>query len=157
MASKSYALTFEGYWREPNTGGLPDRSGIYCVYACTHNRAENTVSLNRLIYIGESENVRGRVTVHERRGDWRRELRAGEELCFTAALISPEGDRLRSEAAMIFRHKPPCNVEYRDAFPFDQTTISTGGRNALLQAYFTVYRTSPSGGLANFLYGYGVR
>lgn len=157
MTAKSFALNYEGYWREPNIGGLPASSGIYSVYACIHNRAGDTVTLNRLIYIGESADVRTRVKGHDRWSDWRRQLRSGEELCFNAALIGPEADRLRAEAAMIFRHKPPCNVEYRDSFPFDQTTISTSGRNALLEALFTVSRTVQNGGLAGILYGYGGR
>ena len=139
MATKSYSLNFDGYWCAPNASGLPAKSGIYCVYACTHNQQENTVSLRKLLYIGEAANVRDRVGSHDRWRDWERELQRGEVLCFSAALIAPEADRQRAEAAMIYQHKPPCNVEYVNSFPFEQTTISTGGRNALLNEYFTVY------------------
>jgi hypothetical protein len=31
MAAKTCALTFDGYWREPNISGLPAKSGIYGV------------------------------------------------------------------------------------------------------------------------------
>jgi hypothetical protein len=61
MASTSYTLNFDGYWRAPNVCGLPANSGIYCVHACTLNRQENTVSLRKLIYIGEAANGRDRV------------------------------------------------------------------------------------------------
>jgi hypothetical protein len=44
---------------------------------------------------------------------------------------------------MIFKHKPPCNTEYVDSFPFDTTSVTTGGRNALMQVSFTVNRTEP--------------
>jgi len=141
MAAKSYALTFNGYWREPNISSLPAKSGVYGVYACTHNTREGTVSLNRLLYIGEAVDVRARVAGHERWTDWKRKLQPGEEICLNAAEISPEADRQRAEAAMIFKHKPPCNTEYVDAFPFDTTTVATSGRNALMQASFTVTRT----------------
>lgn len=141
MAAKSYALNFDGYWRTPNISGLPPSSGIYCVYACTHNVQEKTVSIRKLLYIGEAANVKDRVPGHERWQDWEQELRQGEELCFSAALIAPESDRRRAEAAMIHHHKPPCNVEYVDSFPYDQTTISTSGKNAELDSQFTVYRT----------------
>ena len=144
MAAKSYALTFDGYWRTPNIAGLPAASGIYCVYACTHNAQEGTVSIRKLLYIGEAENVSNRVSGHERWSDWERHLLSGEELCFGAALIAPASDRQRAEAALIHHHKPPCSVEYVDAFSFDETTISTAGRNALLDAYFTVYPTQPN-------------
>lgn len=141
MVAKSYTLEFNGYWREANISGLPAKSGIYDVYACTYNAREGTVSLSRLLYIGEAADVQGRITNHDRWTDWKRQLKQGEELCFNAALISPEADRQRAEAAMIFKHKPTCNTEYTDNFPFDTTTITTSGKNALMHASFTVTRT----------------
>lgn len=141
MAIEIYQLGFDGYWREPNASGLPAKSGIYGVYACVHNQSANTVTLNRLLYIGEAANVQGRVANHERLPDWRRHLKTGEILCFNAALIGPDAARRRAEAAMIFKHKPPCNTEYADNFPFDTTTVTTSGRNALMHPTFTVTRT----------------
>ena len=146
MAAKSYSLDYDGYWRAPKISGLPAKSGIYCVYACVHNVTEKTVTLRRLLYIGEAENVHNRVAKHERWGDWVRELKAGEELCFNAAPISPAADRERAEAAMIHHHKPPCNVEYVNAFPFDTTTVGTRGKNAKLDGHFTVYTTPATSG-----------
>lgn len=142
MVAKSYTLEFNGYWREPNIGGLPAASGIYGVYACTYNRSKGHVTLNRLIYVGESANVMARVANHEKWQKWKRQLRDGEELAFNAALISPPSDRERSEAAMIHQHKPTCNEEYVNNFPYDSTTITTMGRNALMSNYFTVKRKS---------------
>lgn len=152
MSAKSYRLDFEGYWREPNIGGLPAASGIYGVYAGSFNSIANTVSLRKLIYIGEAEDVRGRVAKHERWSDWRRQLGLGEQICFNAALIAPKSDRERAEAAMINRHKPVCNVEFVNNFPYDTTTISTSGRIALMDSNFTVYRNAGSG-LLTGLYG----
>ena len=146
MAAKSYSLDYDGYWRAPNISGLPANSGVYCVYACVHNVSANTVTLHRLLYIGEAGNVRNRIANHERWDDWVRELKAGEELCFNAALISPAADRERAEAAIIHHHKPPCNVEYVNAFPFDATTVSTSGKNAKLDGHFTVHTTPATGG-----------
>lgn len=146
MAEKNYSLQFDGYWRKPAINDLPTRSGIYCVYACVHNPEEKTVSIKRLLYIGESGNIQERVSGHEKWGEWRSKLRSGEVLCFNAALISPSSDRERAEAAMIFQHKPPCNTEFVNSFPYDKTTIETSGRNNLLETYFTVYPTaSPAG------------
>lgn len=142
MVARSYTLNFDGYWREPNIGGLPAMSGIYGVYTCTFNSRNQTVTLNRLIYIGESANVRERVANHEKWDQWRRRLRLGETLCFNAAPISPATDRERSEAAMIHHHKPPCNEQYVNDFPFDTTTITTNGRCALMGSKFTVRRKS---------------
>ena len=141
MVAQVYTLAFDGYWREPNISGLPAKSGIYGVYACTFNTLEKTVSLNRLLYIGEAADVQARIAAHERWPDWKRQLKQGELLCLTAALISPDGARQRAEAAMIFKHKPPCNTEYVDNFPFDTTTVATSGKNAKMQTSFTVTRT----------------
>ena len=148
MTTKTYKLEFDGYWSEPNISGLPAKSGIYCVYGCTYNATSKTVSIKRLIYIGEAENIQTRVANHEKWDQWRRYLKTGEQLCFNAALISGNTDRQRAEAAMIFKHKPPCNTEYVNSFPFDQTTIHTSGRNALLYPYFKVFRTPASSGLS---------
>jgi hypothetical protein len=140
MTAKTYQLDFNGYWLEQHAGGLPAESGIYAVYAGLYNSQTDTVTLNRLLYLGEAADMCNRVSGHERRPAWKRQLRAGEVLCFSAALIGPIADRQRAEAAMIFKHKPVCNTEYVDSFPFETTTIGTGGRNALMHASFTVTR-----------------
>lgn len=148
MAANSYVLEFNGYWREPNVGGMPISSGIYGVYSCLYDARASTVAIARLLYVGEAENVRSRIAGHERWSDWARELKMGEVLCFNAALISPPGARQRAEAAMIFHQKPPCNVEYVHSFPFDTTAITTSGDNALMSASFTIRAPSARGGLA---------
>ena len=135
---KTLDLDFDGYWREPSIGSLPAASGIYCVYACTHDAGSRTVSLKKLIYIGESVDVRCRVGGHERVAIWKKELPSGQVLCFSAAGVSPAADRERAEAAMIFQHQPPANTSCKDVFPYDTTTINVSGRAALLTASFTV-------------------
>lgn len=142
MATKSYDLNFDGYWREPNIGGIPSESGIYGVYAATHNAAEQTVTLNRLIYIGESDDVRARIKGHEKWPMWRKMLKAGEIICFNMAPIAPRSDRERAEAAMIYEHKPVCNDQFVNEFPYDTTTVVTRGKNALMSSSFTVYTTA---------------
>ena len=141
MAEKNYKLEFAGYFREPNWGNLPAVSGIYCIYACTYNPDKGKWSIKRLLYIGESGNVRERIPEkpQDRRNKWAMELKRGEVLCASCAKVS-SADRERVEAAMIYRHKPPCNVEYVDHFPWDKTTVSTSGKNRMLAQRFTVYR-----------------
>ncbi len=141
MAEKSYGLEFDGYWLESNWGALPAASGVYCIYACTHNSERGTVAIKRLLYIGESGNVRRRVPEQprNRRDEWARELNRGEVLCASCARV-PSTDRERVEAATIYWHEPPCNVEYIDSFPWDKTTISTIGKNGELAQRFIVHR-----------------
>ncbi|MCO7247533.1 GIY-YIG nuclease family protein [Halomonas sp. Mc5H-6] len=140
MAAQTYSMDFDGYWRDENKGSLPAKSGVYCVYSCVHNRSEKTVSINKLIYIGEAANVNARVAGHERYNDWKRHLKSGEELCFNFGGVGAS-DRDRCEAALIFKHKPPENSEYVSSFPFDQTTMKLTGKTRLLTENFTVYRT----------------
>ena len=95
----TYSLTYDGYWRASKASGIPAKSGVYSVYACRYNASEKTVTLRKLIYIGESTNVRDRISGHERTRDWQRHLQSGEELCFNFAPIIT--DRVRGEAAVI--------------------------------------------------------
>jgi hypothetical protein len=137
MAEQTYELEFDGYWREPAVEGIPNKSGIYCVFSCVHNQAEKKVSLKKLIYIGESDDVRFRLANHEKLADWKKHVKQGEVLCFSFAPVPPTS-RVRCEAAMIFKHEPPVNTEYSEAFPYDKTTISIAGKTTLLNTRFTV-------------------
>lgn len=140
MAEKNITIKFDGYWRDENKSGLPARTGVYCVYECTHNVEDKNVSIHKLIYIGEAEEVKSRVADHERYEGWLNHLRKGNELCFSFGGVE-ETNRARAEAAMIFKHKPPENGEYVNSFPFDRTTMSLSGKVALLNTYFTVNKT----------------
>ena len=136
--AKTFSLEFDGYWRAVNKGGLPAKSGIYCAYSGTYDAQGRTVSLEKLLYIGESKDVRDRVDGHEKWDEWEGELSGGQVLCFSAALITFSDGRERAEAAMIYKHKPPCNEEYVNSFPLLRTTVKTSGENALLHDNFTV-------------------
>ena len=139
MTAQSYELQFKGYRREPDKESIPAKSGIYCVYTSKYNIQTDKVSLKKLVCIGESRNIKERIADHEKWPDWRQHLRPGEEFAFNFAYIS--SDRERAEAAMINRHKPPENTEFVNEFPYDQTTITTSGRNARLTERFTVDRS----------------
>ena len=135
---KTISLNFRGYWLESHKTSVPAASGVYCVYAGTYRAETDKVSLRELIYVGESNDVRERLSNHERLKDWKRHLRTGETLCYSVAKVNSD-DRERAEAAVIYRNKPPCNTEYVYRFPFESTTIQTSGKNRFLEAVFTVY------------------
>lgn len=137
MSYQKIDLSFDGYWRLNNVGGVPKGSGVYTVLTCTYNESSNTVSLDRLIYVGESEDVNARLANHEKLPDWKRYLRTGQELCFAVASVGG-AQRERAEAAVIHHHKPPVNTQHKDSFPYDTTAITTSGRNAGLAASFVV-------------------
>ena len=140
MANLKYSLNFNGYYTYISRGSVINSSGIYCVYSGT-DMSENTVSLDKLIYIGESEDVRARLQNHEKLDDWKKYLRLGQSLYFTSAKVDSYY-RERIEAALIYKHKPPVNTEYKYSFPYDTTSIVTSGANYALEVSFTVYKTN---------------
>ena len=139
MASKTFKVGFVGYWRESNKYCIPAESGVYCVYECTPNPKKKTVSIHKLIYIGEAWDVEDRVKSHEKKPKWKKHVRSGNELCYNFGNVE-SAYRDRVEAAFIFKHKPPENTEYVDKFPFETTTIKASGRKEKLSADFTVKR-----------------
>lgn len=145
MVAKTISLNFDGYWREVNKEGIPTESGIYLVYVCTYNEpigtARGTVTLEELIYIGESDDVGGRIADHEKWPEWRKHVPEGSQICFSFASVNSP-DRERAEAALIYYHKPPCNDEYTDSFPFADTTVVSSGKCTLLSSPITVSKTS---------------
>ena len=131
-----YDLTFKGYWRVPSSGVAP-WPGVYCVYVF------RSLSSYRVLYIGESSEIESTLVHHKLEPRWKRVAR-GHRLFFTAAKMSEAPDRRQAAAAMIHNHKPPCNDEYKDAFPFPETTVTTAGENLALEEVFTVKKsTSP--------------
>jgi hypothetical protein len=137
--AKKISLNFAGYWREVNKGKIPVQSGIYLVYVDKYNESEGTVMLDKLIYIGEAEDIHSRITNHEKWPDWRRYVSEGSEICFSFASVT-NPDRERAEAALIYYHKPPCNDEYIHAFPFEDTTVESSGQCDQLSSPMTARR-----------------
>ncbi len=58
-------------------------------------------------------------------------------LCYSFALITSP-NREQAEAALIFKHKPVCNDDYKDNFPYDETTIKSSGHCKEIAESFTV-------------------
>jgi hypothetical protein len=114
---------------------------VYLVYFCRHNESEGTVTLTKLIYIGEAANARERIEQHEKWSEWRKKVPEASQICFSFAPAT-SSDRERAEAALIYHHKPPCNDEYKDEFPFEETTVESSGECALLSGDMTVHKTS---------------
>lgn len=98
MAAQTFSIEFDGYWREPNKGSVPAKSGIYCVYSCVYDAQGKTVSLKKLIYIGESENVNERLANHEKLPDWQRHVKTGEVLAIASEQSLPP---------IVFAVRPP--------------------------------------------------
>lgn len=138
---KTYEQIFKGYFLYTSREFLPETSGIYCVYAGTYNKNKNEVSIRKLLYIGQSENINKRLEKHECYDKWIKHLQYGESIIFSYTDVS-EHDLDRFEAAMIYEHKPPVNIEYVNQFPFDTTYVYTSGENILLKNYFVIKKST---------------
>lgn len=139
--TRQISLKFQGYWRDENRSGIPAEAGVYVVYDAVYRPETGTVTLRRVLYIGESSDVSDRIENHDRRPVWLRRVGAGGTLCFAFAPIAmPE--RLRAEAALINHHKPPVNDEYANSFPFPDTAMELSGTTALIDTFLTVRATS---------------
>lgn len=71
---KTISIIFEGYWRDIYKSSIPEKSGIYCVYRGMYNKInreseKGTASLKELIYIGDTLNIRERISIHDRLDD----------------------------------------------------------------------------------------
>lgn len=128
----TYQLTFNGYWREIQKGGIPAKSGIYMVYRCTYNAIANTVDLKDIIYIGQAEDGNERVGTHEKLPDFKRELREGEELCYSFAEVE-EKDLDIVENALVFMQKPKENDYLKDSYNHEDASFQAKGKTACLK------------------------
>lgn len=129
-------LEFKGYRREMAKEKTPlDTSGVFCVYRAAYNSERNSVKLREIIYIGEGENVRDAIVNNEMLEVWKKHLKNGEELCYSYVGVE-EGLRKRIEAALIYKHKPILNGNYKRDFPFETISVATKGKNALLMTTF---------------------
>jgi len=136
--AKTISLNFKGY-KIDRTYVLP-KAGIYLVYVGKYNKKKDTVSLSKLIYIGEAEDVKDRLSKHEKWSEWQKYVSEGERLLFSMAeVVNP--DRERAECALIYHHKPPTNDECKDAFPYEKTTVKSSGRCKFITPEFTVEKT----------------
>lgn len=139
MAEKTFDISFRGYWRLINIDGIPSESGVYCVYTCLYNEEEKSVSLKKLVYIGESEDVNTRLSNHEKLKLWKKHLKGSETLCFSFGPV--DGNyRERCEAAIINYHTPPENTEYAENFPYDKTILNLSGKIKYLNERIVVDR-----------------
>lgn len=139
MAEKTFHKEFEGYWRDQNSSSLPIYSGVYIVQSCIYNKKEDTVSLKKLIYIGKADDVNDRINNHEKRNDWIKELKDGEELCYNCTNINTlENERV--EAALINMNQPSVNKKYKNSFPFDRTTVNSSGKYSNIIQSITIER-----------------
>lgn len=124
---KEYIINFQGYWRELNKSDIPAQSGIYMVYRCTYNRASDTVGLVDIIYIGQSNNVRNRLSNHEKQTEFEKQLASGEELCYSFAPVDIQ-DLDTVERSLIFAQKPILNENLAETYGGPDAAFKVDGQ-----------------------------
>ena len=136
MAAKTYNLDFKGYYWQDN---LPEEAGIYLTYTVKFNAETREYDIDKLVYIGESDDIKGRQAQHYDDGDYPQ----GVTLAFSyALLLGGEDNRKRCEAALIYKVKPSWNKKGKLSFNYDATTVNSTGKHYGVPDTFTVYRTS---------------
>lgn len=116
-----FDLNFKGYWLDDAISNIPECSGVYIVYTCVYDGDSRTVKLENLIYIGQAENVRTRLSQHNRKPDFERKCEDGQVLCYSVAEVRKE-DLDKVENGLIFAQKPDLNDQGKDRYGY-QTPV----------------------------------
>ena len=85
---KNYNVMFKGYRLEDNASGLPEYSGIYMAYRCVYSSITDKVTLKELVYIGQAENLKNRISSHKSDEDLHDGCLSGEVICYAYASVS---------------------------------------------------------------------
>lgn len=129
-AEKRYDLKFDGYFLD--VADLPHLSGVYCVYRGVYDVERRFVTLNKLLYVGQAQDIYERHQNHESKLKWESDLSLNEQLCYTYAPIAVS-ELNRCEAAMIFLNQPKFNQAGKDSFAYMDTYVTVSGAIALLK------------------------
>ena len=123
----TYSINVIGYWIDVNRHCLPSCTGVYFVYACTFNPLPNTVTLRRLLYVGQAMDINARLSNHEKRAVWGRYLSPGETVCYS--YVQVDGRSLDVvEAALVYKLQPPSNDQLKQAYLHDPVQLVITGQ-----------------------------
>ncbi len=139
MAEQTFVVNITGYWLDRQRNNMTESAGLFFVYEAKFNDADETVDLLRIIHIGEAANVVEKLNSAELQAAWNAIILPGHELCYATASVDNHY-LVRVAAAYINTHFPPGNREYMESFPFDQTTVISTGKTALLYPVITARR-----------------
>ena len=140
--STTFEVDFAGLVKEDNLDKLPEVSGIYNIWEA-FDRGGGDIAFCSLLFVGPSDNIHKAVTSMLPGINWKKQPRGHTSLYITYAEVNAT-DRTRIAAALIHESTPPLNDEhYKQAFPFDDTTLHLSGHTGLLPTYFTIERKEP--------------
>jgi len=142
MPIEKICLEFVGFFGKKEFDLIPSKQGIYGVYSGTLLPDKTTMD-RQLFYIGQSNDLRTRISSHDL-DQWADEKRKKfHEIFFNYAFVSSSELCKRAEAAMIHEHQTTANDKYKNSFPFPDTKIVTSGDNDCMNRDFIV-RHKPS-------------
>ena len=103
MRFNNWSFTFEGAFESPNS--LPEVAGVYVVW-CRYGEDEQDV-----LDVGQAENVRQRLIVHDRKDCWKRHGRGA--IYYSAHLMPESNEAERRKVVAFIRDQavPPCRGE----------------------------------------------
>ena len=131
---KLFRLKFNGYWLDCDKANIPDCSGIYIIYSCKYNKDNDTVSCEKIIYIGKAENLKDRLANHNER-EFSKFLKQGETLCYAYAPVNV-ADLDLVENALVFAEKPAGNTTLKYHYSHDDAQFTIEGDCVLLKYTF---------------------
>jgi len=142
---KKISEDINGYYRKEQ---LPNKSGVYFVFAATYNHSDNVIYDARLIYVGESGHMHERHNgtkenphEHEHYQDFLDELEDGESLWYACMLIPNEDDRVWIQDAYIYALQPVINDIGRDNYSHSEgitVSLSTNKNNIGLPSSISI-------------------
>lgn len=128
---KQFNVIFDGYWLEDNKSDIPEFSGVYIIYRCSYVPHNDTVDLIEILYIGQADNLRGRISQHSIK-EFQVAIRPGETLCYACAPIDDNNLDL-VENGLVFVEQPPFNVRLKDNYSHEDAEFIIGGNCGLLK------------------------
>ena len=139
MDFESFKISFIGYWLQAFVRDMPSEPGVFCVYNGIFQEQNNTVSLNKLLYIEDAKDINAQIKKHLDSETWNDWILSNEQLCFSCATDSniSVSDWSRICDALIYKHKPLLNLDQKkDTPPQVRTYIEISGDRAQLYDEF---------------------
>ncbi len=126
-------LHFAGYYLTKNISKITTKPGIYLAHSCRYKPKNNTVNLNKLLYIGQNANIQRAIRNHNTTKAWEKYLTPGEELCYSFSIL--QKDRQRIHSVLVNTYKTQANIVKANAHVYPKTTLKIKGNSGNLDNY----------------------
>ncbi|MBI2257794.1 MAG: hypothetical protein HYU67_02730 [Flavobacteriia bacterium] len=134
---KKKIVNIEGYWLKKNFNELPAISGIFFIYECKHVIKNDIIVLKKIIYIGESDNIKEDIK-NERKLDVLFKNFSSREIAVSYAGILDKNER-----KLIFEnYKFYLNLQQNDnsinSLDFNPITLISIGNIEFIEPFYTL-------------------